>query len=392
MKKAVEQNPIFKCHGLTLVVLMWTTMSWADVVLTVGGDLNLAQSNHTPFPDQACKNGRCYSWSQVFSGLEPLLTGELNFFNLETTLTDGRPPLSPQAGKYVFRTHLEGIRYAQSIGLNWASLANNHIGDYGQEGMIETIESVETLNREASPMHFHGLARTREEILKPTIIDFMSLSEGRVRIAFAAVTFVRNAPIPVGEDKPGVIYPENERDMNELLKNMRNADVDFRVLSIHWGTERQVELNSGQQSRYHKYLQKGDVDLILGHHPHRVRPVERVGDRLIFYSLGNYLMLGAESLNRNTVEHNYGLMGRLYLKRHTSGQLKIRYVEAIPLFNVHVQSYALKDEEARSHIEALNDLSFRELGTSAVNWLSLPNGWGGTCFSNCREVQIVPLF
>jgi poly-gamma-glutamate synthesis protein (capsule biosynthesis protein) len=355
------------------------------LILTMGGDLNLSQSNKTPEEDGTCKRGQCFTWEELFSGLKPVLNGELNFFNMESVVTDGRESLSPHGGKFRFRSHLEGLRYAKSIGLNWFSLANNHIGDYGEAGLYETLESVEQLSREGLPVLYHGVARKRHDVLTPAVLEFNSENEGRVRIAFAAVTFVRNTPVQISDHHPGVIYPENSADMNILLANFRAMNVDFKVLSIHGGTEKKTSLDSWQQSRYRKFLDDGDLDLIIGHHPHRIRPVERYGHRMIFYSLGNYLMLGAESLNDLGSQQDYALLGRLYLKRTPQGRMEIQRAEAVPLFNMHARVYPLVAEDARRRIENLNALTKNQLGSAGVFWKPLPNGWGSSCFVNCQS-------
>jgi poly-gamma-glutamate synthesis protein (capsule biosynthesis protein) len=187
----------------------------------------------------------------------------------------------------------------------------------------------------------------------------------------------------VGYDNPGVLYPENKKDLNELMANMRSTHADFKVLSIHGGREAQVRLESWQQESYHAMLAQGDLDLIIGHHPHRVRPVEKIGEKVIFYSLGNYMMLGASALNNLPTAHNYGLMGRLYLKRdRISDRLKINFMEAIPLYNMQSQVSPLTGVYAQSRIENLNDLSLQELGSTAVQWSIGADGWGRACVSD----------
>ena len=369
---------------LFLITSTFQTSAKADVILTMGGDLNLGQSKVAPMSDRACKNGQCFSWVNVFKDLEPLLIGNLNFYNMETVLTDGEEQLSAKGGKYLFRTHLEGVRYAKKIGLNWMSLANNHVGDYGTEGMLETLESLERLSKEGGPLLYHGIARSKNEILQPSVIEINSTTEGPVRIAFAAVTFVRNSSMQVDQRRPGVLYPENTQDMNELLRNFRNISADFKVLSIHGGTERQLTLNPGQQDLYESFLSRGELDLIIGHHPHRVRPVEKVGHKVIFYSLGNYLMLGASGLNDHSDAEDFGLMGRLYLSKNSTGRLEIKSIEAIPLFNMHARVFPLTGKESKNRLEKLNDLTNRQLGNAGIQWSYLPNGWGQFCFAGCQ--------
>ncbi|MEY4616660.1 MAG: hypothetical protein RJB66_1620 [Pseudomonadota bacterium] len=357
----------------------------AELIITLGGDLNLNPSGELPDAQGACKHGRCFSWREVFQNLEPLLIGELNFYNLETVVTDGSNLERPHGGRFLFRTHPEGIRYAKKIGLNWVSMANNHVGDYGPEGLLNTLESLETMAQEPGVLFFHGTARTRSEVLEPALLEFESKTEGRVRIAFAAVTFVRNTPMQISDKNPGVIYPENPKDMKRLLKNFKELKADYKVLSIHGGKEKGYRLDDWQERTYEYYLENGDLDLIIGHHPHRVRPVERIGNKVIFYSLGNYLMLGAGSLNTLGPSEDYGLLARLALKRNSQGRLEITKMEAIPLFNMHSQVYPLTESDGRRRITELNLLSREELGDKALTWDYTSKGWGQVCFIHCER-------
>jgi len=68
------------------------------------------------------------------------------------------------------------------------------------------------------------------------------------------------------------------------VKNIKNI-ADLIVISIHWGSE-YVPLPSPEQVKLGRRLIDSGVDVIIGHHPHVVQSMERYGEKLIFYSLG----------------------------------------------------------------------------------------------------------
>ncbi|MFH0952475.1 MAG: CapA family protein [Patescibacteria group bacterium] len=72
----------------------------------------------------------------------------------------------------------------------------------------------------------------------------------------------------------------------DLVKSM--SDESFDIVSIHWGGEYQSHSNQVQQELAHQLIDNG-ADLILGHHSHVLQETELYKDKLIFYSLGNFI-------------------------------------------------------------------------------------------------------
>jgi len=67
--------------------------------------------------------------------------------------------------------------------------------------------------------------------------------------------------------------------------------VDFIVVVMHWGTEKEHKPNSQQKAMARELIDAG-ADLIVGHHPHVLQPVEQYKGKYIAYSLGNFVFGG----------------------------------------------------------------------------------------------------
>ena len=108
-------------------------------------------------------------------------------------------------------------------------------------------------------------------------------------------------------------------------------------------------------------VKRHGIDLVLGHHPHVPQGVERVGNKVIFYSLGNFLHHGTADMAGKGICRDWGLLGRIHLVKGKGGRLELRAIEALPLDDMHRRARRLPAAEASARIHALNSLS-RNLG------------------------------
>ena len=357
----------------------------AEVTITFGGDLNLNSSRQAPRTDGALKNGELYPFDALFAGVHGLLTGEINFANVETVISD-RTDLPPTAGEFVFTSHPNALRAAARAGLNLFNLSNNHIGDHGLAGIEETLRNLDSVSH-SSTVAFSGLAQDRESALRPTVID-VHRPEGHYRVAIISLTALSNAPAQAESNRAGTLYLRDSRDRHEALAALADIQADYKIISLHGGIENVAQVDPGEPELYRQLLAEGDADLILGHHPHRARPVERVGNKLIFYSLGNFLMLGAADLTPLRNPDNYGLFGKLHLSWDARAhRLVAQAVEAIPLTEMQLEPRTLSPRESALRIQVLNTAAKSELGEGGVIFQLDSQGHGVLCLGSNPEAR-----
>ena len=151
-------------------------------------------------------------------------------------------------------------------------------------------------------------------------------------IAFAAVGIISNMNLAhrTGPNKAGTLRFRDDKDYQLVINKLKAVRADYKILSIHYGKERDVDVDTFQKKRFTKAFDEADVDLILGHHAHVVRGIQRRGDGKIgFYGLGNYMMRGARNMGPLPDPQDYGLLGKLILKENLSnGRL---YAESLSL-------------------------------------------------------------
>ncbi|MDF0581971.1 CapA family protein [Bradyrhizobium yuanmingense] len=170
------------------------------------------------------------------------------------------------------------------------NFANNHTFDMGVEG----LETTHKLLAQSGIMAI-GAPRSPEDYGRAIIIA----KEG-IRIGFISATFGLNGRQPPAEDAYRIHtaklvskYVAADLELlNRQIEDCRKQACDFIIASIHWGYEFEFFPRSRQIEAAHKLVESG-VDLILGHHPHVIQPIEyyrtrRDPDRIaiIAYSLG----------------------------------------------------------------------------------------------------------
>ncbi len=362
---------MMKALGIMIFSLMSFSSAFAqqaDLVMTIGGDVNFTKHLQLPEATGVKLNSKIVPFADLTRGLVPIIQGaDVNFANIETVITD--EALSPVEKAFNFQSHPAGLQHLIDIGYNLFSLANNHSHDYGRRGVEQTLFFMRQFERNRGVGH-SGLGENIEAAVTPNIFTIRG-----IRIGFLA--FGNNGFYPTASDA-GVLSYNKEEHIQTALRKLKDADVDLRIISIHTGTERKVDLDSGQQAKFRRMLELGNVNLIIGHHPHVVRPIENVNGRWIFYSLGNYLMTGSANITGNGVAQDYGLMGKIFFRRNQeSGRLDIGAVQAIPVTNTHAYVRQLPADEARKRVEFLNQLSRKNLNESAVEFqIHEPTGTG----------------
>lgn len=369
--------------AVTVALLSMASFAQADVVLTMGGDVNFSKNRVRVQADGfSYRDGKVYPWSAMTGGVAPLLTGDFNFINIETVVT-ANPRLTNLEKAFAFMSHPNSIEHLIGIGFNLFNMANNHSYDYGNEGMYDTLQSMNELQRKYPHIRHTGVG-TREQNLSPVIFE-----KNGIKFAMASVSII-NGQFLAGTNKVGLLNVRSDKDYRDVVLALKNAPVDFRILSIHGGTEGQVELDRGQKERYRYAIEQGGVNLVIGHHPHVARPIEYWKGGMIYYSLGNYFMLGSADITRaSNIGKDWGMFSRLYIEKDPATQkARIEAVEVVPLTNTHFKATSLINNKASDRIRALNSLGADQLGGTALH-LSIDGltGKGFRCAEGMRSVR-----
>lgn len=188
---------------------------------------------------------------------------------------------TPTEGKtYTFRADTGMVSYLHDLGVDVAVLANNHIYDFGEIGLLDTLD---TLSGAGIP--YVGAGEDLKEASAP--IYFIV---NDIKIAVVAATQIERLDNPdtrgATETSAGVFRCWNPEKLYETV-SMAKENSDFVVVYIHWGTENVTEPDWAQLEQAPKLAQAG-ADLIIGDHPHCLQGITYFEDTPVIYSLGNF--------------------------------------------------------------------------------------------------------
>lgn len=205
--------------------------------------------------------------------------GDIRFCNFESPITNSEKKQKNHYSKILntkSKVHLKcnenSIDILKKLNFNIVNLANNHIMDYNQKGLLDTICILEKHN----VSHF-GAGKNIIEARKGRILEI----DGK-RIGFLGYSYTYEASKFSGGSapiRPWSIY----HDIREMKKIS-----DFLIVSLHFGEEYTLEPSEKEKKLCHKIIDCG-ADVILGHHPHVLRSVELYKKKVIAYSLGNFI-------------------------------------------------------------------------------------------------------
>lgn len=242
-------------------------------------------------------------YSALFAKLSaPLLkNSDIAFANLEGAASDQGVD---QKNLYSFRMDPEVIPALKGAGIDVLSMANNHVGDWGRNAFIDTLSRLKE-----NEILYTGGGNNEAEAETPVIIEKYGM-----RIGFLGFSDVGPAWMEAGALKAGLLLASDPRFV-EIVQNAA-GQVDFLVVSFHWGDEYRPKHNIRQEHLAKKAAENG-AKIVVGYHPHMIQDTETYKESFIAYSLGNFIF--DQSWSKPTMQ---GLL--LQVKLWKDGSISIK--------------------------------------------------------------------
>ena len=242
-----------------------------DVSIAVTGDVMFARnmagvlsSGESPFANV----------SNVTSNVDLLL---INFENAATSSNNAVKSDIP------LKCDPKFVDLARANNNTVAALANNHVCDYGIDGMRDTISNLE----KANITHF-GAGENEDEAHKPvsqvingrniSIFNYMD-SNNFAEYSYDQIPYANGS-------SPGYSAYGSDVAQKQISEAKKAGNVG--IVFMHYGNEYSLSPNSDQTKISHELIDAG-ADVVIGSHPHVVQGIEMYNGKPIFYSLGDFI-------------------------------------------------------------------------------------------------------
>jgi len=213
---------------------------------------------------------------------------DINLVNLEGAVSDRGAKITKS---YNFRFNPKTVPALKAGNINAVLLANNHIYDYGETAFLDTLEYLEK-----NDIAILGAGRDINTASSPFIFNTDQL-EVHV-FGMASFPIERSgwdgASVGATAKKAGMLF-NGQDSVKKLKENFVKKDNVLNVLLFHGGHEWTWKPDANTRSLYTDLAHSG-ADLLIGSHPHTVQGFEWIDDKLIFWSLGNYVFAGMKGI------------------------------------------------------------------------------------------------
>lgn len=245
--------------GVAPITCQVTVSGEQTVTISAIGDCTLGTDENfnsdTSFNAFEIVKGK--SW--FFQNVSDILSNDdVTFANLEGTFTTST---QRAAKEYAFKGDPTYTDILTDASIEVVTLANNHTGDYGEQGLADTKQY---------------LTEAGIDYCQDTAIAVKDV--GGIRIAFIGIYVLDDGMA-------------SEADLRAAIDEAKAQDAQLIITAFHWGAEKALQPDETQQALAHTAVDCG-ADLVVGHHPHVLEGIEKYNGKYIVYSLGNFCFGG----------------------------------------------------------------------------------------------------
>lgn len=284
-----------------------------------------------------------FDFSKIYSNIKPFIERyDLAFVNQEIPLGGVEYGLS---GYPNFNGPAQAADGLFDAGFNIINLASNHSLDKGLKCLLASYNNIKNAGFDKIVGIFPDESKTE---------DFLMFEEKGIKIGMLSYSYGTNG-MPIPKSNPNIVpIIDVEKITSDVGKLRDNCDV--LIVSMHWGVEYTTS-QTEEQKELAKTLNSLGVDVIIGHHPHVIEPVEEIvgtsGKKtLCFYSLGNFVS------SQHNAATMLGGMAAFDIVRTKSGDIEMQNYGVLPIvthYNKDFDKYTIypldsyTDEMAKAH-------------------------------------------
>jgi poly-gamma-glutamate capsule biosynthesis protein CapA/YwtB (metallophosphatase superfamily) len=299
------------------------------IVIGLAGGVVLGRS----IEESSRRNGYEYPLLGIISTLK---ANTFNLINLESAITKSQKPIAKRS---VIKSEPEGIQTLLSGNIGVVNLANNHVLDFAEYGMFETIKVLTDNGISAV-----GAGGNIFEARKMEIVEKNGIKIGIIGCTDSEPTW------QASENLPGTNYVEidNSEDIENHIR-MAKKLVDVLIVSFHWGSYKLIHRLPEKAINFVRRLAYSGADIFHGHGTHAFHGIESIDGKLILYDTGDLISDSKINLQlRNDQSFIYNV--KITKKGITN-------LELIPIVRSNLSATKASEEEGKMILEKIKFLS-----------------------------------
>lgn len=252
------------------------------VMMAFGGDVMMGRRYYSPYFDDPVlinENAILSDSKEILRHIKPYLTiADFAAVNLESQVAESKP--SQRAPKGVtFYSRPETVDALQWAGIDYVTLGNNHTYDYLDEGLISTLATLDEKG-----LNYSGAGVTEEDALKPYIyntdkVDYAMLGY----VGWQGSKAIKQA---ANSEQGGAAFGTMQNIVDAVKQ--ANTKEQVAIVQYHGSLEYSNEPTGVTEQRLKSGLDAGAA-MAIAHHPHVAQGLELYNDKLIAYSMGNFV-------------------------------------------------------------------------------------------------------
>ncbi len=272
-------------------------------------------------------------------GINGILSSYLQqeMVSADMTMINNEFPFSTRGEKmpdkqYTFRVDPSYVSALQDMGVDVASLANNHALDFGADALLDTFTTLDNAG-----ISYVGAGETKERAEEATFIE----AGGRTVGVLSASRVIPVYEWNVEARQPGLFCTYDSTRLVQRIKEIEEQ-CEYVVVFVHWGLEKKAYPEEYQRALAKQYIDAG-ADLVVGNHSHVPQGIEYYKGVPIVYCLGNYIF-NVNMVDTYALKVNWDASGNTSLK-------------VIPVDTKNYFTGELSGEEAQAFYDYLEGIS-----------------------------------
>lgn len=264
--------------------------------------------------------GKGYDFKPIIEYIKEAVEGyDLKYYNQETVLGGTQLGVSDYP---TFNSPQEAGNAMLDAGFNLVSLATNHTMDRGEKAILSSVKYWKEHEDKALAVGSYSSEEERNKVqirsingISYTMLNYTYGTNG-INVPKGKEYLCNVWPTDLNLNDPSrdTKYQNYKAQVKKDIDAVRNQ-VDVLIVAMHWGVE-YTHTPTAYEKDMAKFLADNGVNIVIGTHPHVIQPVERIGDTVVFYSLGNFVSAQLQDQNYNKM---VGLMSSLKITKTAKG-------------------------------------------------------------------------